>query len=202
MSLFASKNKSRLPKEKWLIPFFGFLQKNKKCLFCLLDVGLLLLKVLALDQFRNVIVVLVLLALLTLGALLHVLVALGQLAERSEGVWTELVEDARYQLGELLVLAVAVDGKGVGWNGSVDYVVLSVWADSEHVSDLEEFLFDVPFGALKWITLPSDLNMLTSSIAWIGCTFIFLRAAWSFLSSVPELFGTLFIFLLGVPFPL
>jgi hypothetical protein len=27
---------------------------------------------------------------------------------------------------------------------------------------------DIPFGAEKWMTFPSSLNMLTSSIAWIG----------------------------------
>jgi len=37
------------------------------------------------------------------------------------------------------------------------------------------------------MTLPSDLNMLTSSMAWMGCTFIFLSVVCSFLSSVPLL---------------
>ena len=60
----------------------------------------------------------------------------------------------------------------------------------------------IPFGAAKWITFPSSLNMLTSSIACIGCTFIFFNDVWSFLSSVPELLWTFFIFLRGVPFPL
>lgn len=60
----------------------------------------------------------------------------------------------------------------------------------------------IPFGAEKWITLPSDLNMLTSSIAWIGCTFIFLSVVCSFLSSVPEVLWTFLTFLRGVPFPL
>lgn len=60
----------------------------------------------------------------------------------------------------------------------------------------------VPFGALKCNTLPSSLNMFTSSTPWIGCTFSFLRAPWSFLSSCVEEdldFGT--TFLRGVPFP-
>jgi len=51
---------------------------------------------------------------------LHVLVALGQLAERGERVGTQLVEDAGDELGELLVLAVSVEGEGVGWDRGVD----------------------------------------------------------------------------------
>jgi hypothetical protein len=35
---------------------------------------------------------------------------------------------------------------------------------------------NVPFGAEKWMTLPSLLNMLTSSMAWMGWTFSFLSA--------------------------
>lgn len=35
------------------------------------------------------------------------------------------------------------------------------------------------------MTLPSLLNMLTSSMAWMGWTLSFLSAVWSFLSSVP-----------------
>lgn len=52
------------------------------------------------------------------------------------------------------------------------------------------------------MTLPSALNMFTSSMAWMGCTFIFLRVVCSFLSSVPELLWTFLTFLLGVPLPL
>ena len=52
------------------------------------------------------------------------------------------------------------------------------------------------------MTLPSLLNMLTSSIAWMGWTFSFLSAAWSFLSSVPAALWTFLTFLRGVPFPL
>ena len=44
--------------------------------------------------------------------------------------------------------------------------------------------------------------MLTSSIAWMGWTFIFFRAVCSFLSSVPEDLWTFLVFLLGVPLPL
>ena len=36
----------------------------------------------------------------------------------------------------------------------------------------------------------------------MGCTFSFFREVWSFLSSVPELLCTFFIFLRGVPLPL
>jgi len=52
------------------------------------------------------------------------------------------------------------------------------------------------------MTLPSLLNMLTSSIAWIGWTFIFLSVVCSFLSSVPEVLCTFLTFRRGVPFPL
>lgn len=92
----------------------------------LLDVGLAL-EVLALDEVGNVIVVLLLV--LALDALLHALVALGELAEGSERVGAELVENAGDELGQLLVLTVAVDGESVGGNGSVDY--------GGHVSILE-----------------------------------------------------------------
>ena len=61
---------------------------------------------------------------------------------------------------------------------------------------------DVPFGAAKWMTFPSSLNILTSSIAWIGWTFSFLSEVCSFLSSVPEVLCTFFTFRRGVPLPL
>lgn len=61
---------------------------------------------------------------------------------------------------------------------------------------------DIPFGAAKWMTFPSALNMLTSSMAWIGWTFSFLSAPWSFLSSTPKFFGLDLTLRLGVPFPL
>lgn len=81
----------------------------------LLDLGLAL-EVLAGDQLGDVVII----GLLALLALLHALVALGQLAQRGQGVGAELVQDAGDELGQLLVLAVAVDGKGVGGDGSVD----------------------------------------------------------------------------------
>lgn len=61
---------------------------------------------------------------------------------------------------------------------------------------------DVPLGAEKWMTLPSLLNMLTSSMAWIGWTLSFFSAVWSFLSSVPAPLWTFLTFLRGVPLPL
>jgi hypothetical protein len=79
----------------------------------------LVLEVLARDQVGDVVVVLVFLVLAALG-LLHGLVALCQLSERGEGVGAKLVQDAGNELGELLVLAIAVDSEGVGWNCSVD----------------------------------------------------------------------------------
>jgi hypothetical protein len=52
------------------------------------------------------------------------------------------------------------------------------------------------------MTFPSLLNMLTSSMAWMGCTLSFFSAVWSFLSSVPALLWTFLIFRRGVPLPL
>lgn len=52
------------------------------------------------------------------------------------------------------------------------------------------------------MTLPSLLNMLTSSIAWMGWTLSFFSAVWSFLSSVPEFLWTFLTFRRGVPLPL
>ena len=60
----------------------------------------------------------------------------------------------------------------------------------------------LPRGLPKWMTLPSSLNMLTSSTAGMGCTFIFFRVAWSFLSSAPEDLWTFLTLRRGVPLPL
>lgn len=68
-----------------------------------------------------------------LVALLHVLVALSELAEGSEGVGAELVEDARDELSELLVLTISIDGKGVGGNGSVHCLLLSAMLHAAYI---------------------------------------------------------------------
>lgn len=52
------------------------------------------------------------------------------------------------------------------------------------------------------MTLPSSLNMLTSSMAWMGWVLSFFRVAWSFLSSAPERAGALLTLRRGVPLPL
>ena len=52
------------------------------------------------------------------------------------------------------------------------------------------------------MTFPSLLNMLTSSMAWIGWTFSFFNDVCSFLSSVPALLCTFLTFRRGVPLPL
>lgn len=93
-------------------PFFSSSFFFKIQLRTLLDLAL---KVLALNQVGDIVVIL---ALLT--SLLHVLVALGQLSEGGQGVGAELVKDAGDELGELLILTVAVDGESVGWDGGVD----------------------------------------------------------------------------------
>lgn len=77
------------------------------------------LEVLALNQVRDIVLILVLLALGT-GLLLHVLVALGELAQGGKAVGAKLVEDTGDELGEFLLLAVTVEGEGVGGDGGVD----------------------------------------------------------------------------------
>jgi hypothetical protein len=77
------------------------------------------LEVLALNKIRDVILILVILLTFTF-LLLQTLVALGKLAERGQAVRAKLVQDTGDKLGELLLLAVAVDGKGVGGDGGVD----------------------------------------------------------------------------------
>lgn len=86
----------------------------------------LALKVLTLHKVGDIILIIILL--LTTLALLHVLIALGELAEGSEAVGAELVQDARDELGELLLLAVAVEGEGVGGDGGVDFIVMLAFA--------------------------------------------------------------------------
>lgn len=83
----------------------------------------LVLKGLALNQVGDVIVIRLG---LTLLALLHALVALGELAEAGQGVGAKLVKDAGHELRQLLVLAVAVDGKGVGWDSGVDWYLSAI----------------------------------------------------------------------------
>lgn len=78
------------------------------------------LEVLALNQVGDIVLILILLA-LGAGLLLHVLVALGELAQGGQAVGAELVEDTGDELGELLLLAVTVEGEGVGGDGGVDY---------------------------------------------------------------------------------
>ena len=96
------------------------LNKKRKA-FPLLNI---VLEVLTLDQIRDIVIILVLLALGAGLALLHVLVALGQLAEGGQAVGAQLVQDAGDQLGEFLLLAVAVEGEGVGGDGGVDFISL------------------------------------------------------------------------------
>ena len=88
----------------------------------LLNLGLGL-EVVASNEVGDVVVIFVVVLLVVLALLLlHALVALGELAQRRQRVGAELVEDTGDELGELLVLAVAVDGEGVGWDGCVDCV--------------------------------------------------------------------------------
>ena len=91
----------------------------------LLDVGALALEV-ALDELRDLVIVVVLLVAVLALLLLHGLVALGELAQAGERIWAKLVEDAGDELGKLLLLAVAVDGEGVCGDGCVDCVAVCV----------------------------------------------------------------------------
>ena len=68
-------------------------------------------------------------------ALLDSLVGLGELAEGRERVGAELVEDAGHELGELLDLAGAVYGEGVGSNSCVDCVYRCVSIDGTCARD-------------------------------------------------------------------
>ena len=74
----------------------------------------LALKVLALNEVGNLVII------LTLLILLHGLVAIGELAEGGQGVGAELVQDTGDELSEFLVLAVTGDDEGVGGDGGVD----------------------------------------------------------------------------------
>lgn len=78
------------------------------------------LEVLTLNQIGDIILLVVLLALTTGLVLLHVLVALGELAERGKAVGAKLVQDTGDELGEFLLLAVTVEGEGVGGDGGMD----------------------------------------------------------------------------------
>jgi hypothetical protein len=75
---------------------------------------------------------------------LDALVALGELAERGKRVGAELVKDAGDELGELLVLTVAVDGEGVGRHSGVNCTVLAGVLDS-----CRKNIFGLPLGAEK-----------------------------------------------------
>lgn len=80
-------------------------------------------EILSFDQIRNIILILVFFAFFLAFAsflLLQTLVTLGQFAERSQAVGTELVQDSGDKFGEFLFFAVSVDGEGVGGNGGMD----------------------------------------------------------------------------------
>lgn len=74
----------------------------------------LVLEVLARNEVRDLVIVRLLLT------LLHILVALRQLAERRERVGPKLIEDAGNELRKLLILTVAVDSECVRRDGGMD----------------------------------------------------------------------------------
>ena len=83
----------------------------------------LCLEVVASDEIRDivVIVVIVLLVLALALLLLHGLVTLSELAQRGQRVGAKLVENAGDEFSQLLVFAIAVNGKGVGGYRGVYY---------------------------------------------------------------------------------
>lgn len=95
----------------------------------------LVLEVLALNKVGDIILLVVLLIALLL---LHVLVALSELAQGSEGVGAELVEDVGDELSELLLLAVAVEGEGVGGDSAVDCEKKKSWLVRDFLGDLND----------------------------------------------------------------
>lgn len=97
-------------------------EDKNKFLINLLDVAL---EVLALNEIGDIILLIVLLAVSAGLVLLHVLVALGELAEGSKAVGAKLVQDTGDELGEFLLLAVAVEGESVGGDGGVDYITIT-----------------------------------------------------------------------------
>lgn len=131
----------------------------------------LILEGLTLNEVGDLVVISLLLA------LLEALVALGKLAQRGKRVRSQLVQDTGNELRQLLVLTVAVDGEGVRGNRGVDWRRILCQQIVHHLpSSIEKKKNPVailPLGAAKWMTLPSLLNMLTSSMAWMGWTLSF-----------------------------
>ena len=77
------------------------------------------------DQIRNIIVVIILRLFLLIPTHthllpLHLLIALGKLAQRREAVRAQLVKNTRDEFRELFLLAVAVDCEGVGGDGGMN----------------------------------------------------------------------------------
>lgn len=97
---------------------------------------LLVLEVLALDKVGDVIVIGVVLLVVIALLLLKALVALCELSQRRERVGAKLVKDTGDELGQLLVLAVSVDGEGVGRDRRVNctHTDQSVRSSSDHYS--------------------------------------------------------------------
>lgn len=100
-------------KKSMLLSFFDLTSRGLAVVYFLLD---LVLKVLTSNQVGDVVII----GLFVAVSFLHVLVALSKLAERSERVGAKLVKNAWNELGQLLVLTVAVDGEGVGGDSGVD----------------------------------------------------------------------------------
>jgi hypothetical protein len=84
---------------------------------CLFDFAL---EVLTFNKIWDLIIVIVSFLLFTTLLFLQALIRFSQSPQASQRVGTELVEDARDELSELLVFTVAVNCEGVGRNGSVN----------------------------------------------------------------------------------
>lgn len=90
------------------------------------------LEILARDEIRDIVVIVIVLLVLITLLLLHALEILGELAQRRQRVGAELVEDAGNELGQLLVLTVAVDSEGIGGYGGVNCSRKSVCGKPMH----------------------------------------------------------------------
>lgn len=86
-----------------------------------------------------------------------------------------------------------MNGKSVGIDSGLDYT----WNFSFNLTPFSPFF--LLLGAAKWMTLPSSLNMFTSSTPGMGWTPNFCKAAWSFLSSPLEDLVTFLTLRRGVP---
>lgn len=118
------KTSHRQSEKDAISKIFGVTQRQprRNKLVQLFEFAFLLLHLEVIYQIRDVVVVIICTcARAGRLLLLDVLVGLGELPERCQGVGTELVEDARYELCEILDGACAIDRECVCRYGGVDW---------------------------------------------------------------------------------